>query len=54
MHHLYLAGTTPLAAYEKKCDNCSLYDRCLPRTTSKRKSVGRYLATFLQTDEAER
>src|SRR5258708_33234147 len=37
MHDLYSAGTTPTAAYAKKCDNCSLYDRCLPRMTSKRK-----------------
>jgi CRISPR-associated exonuclease Cas4 len=53
MHDLYCARITPPAVYEKKCDNCSLYDRCLPRTTSKRKSVGRYLATFLKTEETE-
>ena len=40
MHELYSAGVTPPAVYAKKCDRCSLFDRCLPRTTSKRTSVG--------------
>jgi CRISPR-associated exonuclease Cas4 len=50
MHELYSAGVTPSASYEKKCDRCSLYDRCLPRAISKRKTVAQYLASALRED----
>jgi CRISPR-associated exonuclease Cas4 len=45
MHQLYSAGVTPPAVYAKKCENCSLYNRCLPRTASRRVTVERYLAS---------
>lgn len=48
MHQLYSAGITPPAVYAKKCDNCSLYNRCLPRTVSKRTTVARYMASALK------
>jgi len=51
MHQLYSAGATPPAAYAKKCDRCSLYDRCLPRTISKRTTVERYMANALKNLE---
>jgi len=50
MHQLFSAGVTPAAAYAKKCDRCSLYDRCLPRAISKRKTVAQYLADALRED----
>jgi CRISPR-associated exonuclease Cas4 len=50
MHELYAAGVTPSASYAKKCDRCSLYDRCLPRTISKRRTVAQYLANALRED----
>jgi len=50
MHELYAAEVTPAASYAKKCDRCSLYDRCLPRTISKRKTVAQYLAGALRGD----
>ncbi|MGO9273770.1 MAG: CRISPR-associated protein Cas4 [Terriglobia bacterium] len=53
MHGLYSARVTPPAVYAKKCDRCSLYDRCLPRTGSKRGAVARYLARALRDEEAE-
>jgi CRISPR-associated exonuclease Cas4 len=53
MHQLYSAGTTPPAVYAKKCDRCSLYERCLPRTISKRTSVERYLARALRGEDVE-
>lgn len=53
MHQLYSAGTTPPAVYAKKCDRCSLYERCLPRTISKRSSVQRYLARVLRDEARE-
>lgn len=33
MHVLNSTRTTPKAVYEKKCDSCSLYEVCLPKTT---------------------
>jgi CRISPR-associated exonuclease Cas4 len=53
MHQLFSAGATPAAVYMKKCDRCSLFDRCLPRATSKRTTVERYLARALRDEEAE-
>jgi len=43
MHELFRAGKTPQSQYEKKCDNCSLYDVCLPKTATKRHAVCRYV-----------
>ncbi|MBK5291616.1 MAG: CRISPR-associated protein Cas4 [Acidobacteriia bacterium] len=48
MHELYSAGVTPHAVYAKKCENCSLYNRCLPRMASKRATVERYMAGALK------
>ncbi len=48
MHQLYSARVTPPAVYAKKCENCSLYNRCLPRTASKRAAVERYMASALK------
>jgi CRISPR-associated exonuclease Cas4 len=35
---------TPRIEYSKKCNNCSLYDICLPQTTGKDKRVDNYLS----------
>ena len=43
-HRLMADGITPTANYEKKCDACSLYALCQPKTAGKKKSVSRYLA----------
>lgn len=43
MHRLFDAGQTPVAVYESKCDNCSLYNWCLPKTTGGTREVGPYL-----------
>jgi CRISPR-associated exonuclease Cas4 len=42
MHLLNSTRTTPKADYEKKCDSCSLYEVCLPKTTGSA-SARRYL-----------
>lgn len=44
MHALYRLAETPTAAYEPKCDSCSLMARCLPRLLAKPPGVARYLA----------
>lgn len=49
LHSLYNAGVTPTARYEKKCDNCSLVNVCLPKATG----VARRSATYLSRSIAE-
>ncbi len=53
MHELYAARVTPPAKYAKKCESCSLYDRCLPRMVSKPGAVKRYLARALRDEGME-
>ena len=43
MHEMFNVGTTPPAVYEKKCDNCSLYNWCLPKNTGQSQQVASYL-----------
>jgi CRISPR-associated exonuclease Cas4 len=47
MHELCRVGITPPAVYSKKCESCSLYDRCLPRMGPKR-CVQRYVEGALK------
>jgi len=42
-HELVEAGITPKAVYMKKCDNCSMYDLCIPKTVEKAQSINSYL-----------
>lgn len=49
LHTLIDGGTTPPAVYEKKCDTCSLIEVCLPRISTGRKSVARYLRSMQKT-----
>ena len=39
-------GKTPPPVYEEKCDTCSLFGICLPKTLGKRKSVSQYFAAM--------
>jgi CRISPR-associated exonuclease Cas4 len=48
LHELISAGVTPRAVYEKKCDNCSLVNLCLPKTTGKEESSADYLKATLE------
>jgi len=43
MRDLYVAGETPPARYDSRCDKCSLYERCLPKALSQQPSASRYL-----------
>ena len=52
MHALYAARVTPKAKYEKKCDSCSLYSICLPKTTGA-SSAQRYLKRAVTAALAE-
>jgi len=43
LHEILSSNITPKAHYSKKCDKCSLLDLCMPKTTSGKKSVFKYL-----------
>lgn len=53
MHQMYVARVTPSAVYAGKCEKCSLRERCLPKMSTRRRDVARYLATALRDVEAE-
>lgn len=43
VHELLDGCITPTASYEKKCNSCSLYYRCMPKTTGIKKKIDLYL-----------
>lgn len=43
VHYLIATGKTPSARYEKKCDTCSFFNLCLPRTVGKKRKVTSWL-----------
>lgn len=48
LHSLVASGVTPRAEYSKRCGACSLLALCMPRSTSRWKSVHQYLAKSLE------
>lgn len=46
-HHMIQGSLTPAAEYEKKCDSCSLYSLCLPKSCGSARSVSRYMNRML-------
>ncbi len=53
LHELTRLGRTPAAAYEKKCDRCSLFTLCQPKTAAAGKSAARYVRRNLRVDPEE-
>lgn len=49
LHCLVNRGITPPAVYEKKCESCSLFSICLPKTAGRHKSASEYLSRMLNT-----
>ena len=47
LHRLVAEGVTPPARYEKKCDKCSLFNQCMPKTMANNKSATKYLRQML-------
>jgi CRISPR-associated exonuclease Cas4 len=47
-HELVESGVTPKAVYMKKCDNCSMYDLCMPKTVEKARSINKYLVDAIR------
>ncbi|RJP19135.1 MAG: CRISPR-associated protein Cas4 [Candidatus Abyssobacteria bacterium SURF_5] len=55
LHILFRERKTPKARYEKKCDKCSLFSLCMPKTTGLRKDVQHYLRDAMSFgDQAKR
>ena len=42
-HELVESEVTPKPVYSKKCNNCSMYDLCMPKTVAKARSIDNYL-----------
>lgn len=53
VHALLTSGTTPSAEYGRKCDQCSLYSACLPKSCSASRSVRKYLTGMLRGSHAQ-
>ena len=51
LRRLIESGKTPAPVYEPKCDNCSLYDLCLPKTVQNHMPVKQYLEKALAENE---
>ena len=47
LHSLFKKGKTPPPLYEKKCENCSLFEICMPKITQKGNSALRYLNSIV-------
>lgn len=43
MHELFEKGITPKAENKKNCTLCSMYEKCMPRLTNRKKSVVNYI-----------
>lgn len=48
LHRLLGEGLTPPARYSSKCDRCSLYEACRPKSVAAGRSASRYVAEALE------
>ena len=48
LHELIASGMTPPASYDEKCESCSFISLCLPKATTGRRTVARYLAEVMR------
>lgn len=51
LHELLGSSNTPKAVHGPKCEQCSLVDLCVPRVTSGKRRVERYLAEAINQKE---
>ncbi len=54
VHELIATGQTPKPDYQMKCENCSLFAECRPKTLQKKRSVKNYLRQMLQGEANEK
>lgn len=48
IHKLFKSEKTPLGKYSKKCNSCSFFDMCMPKSAGKGKSVKLYLKKYIE------
>ena len=48
LHELIASGETPPARYDEKCESCSFISLCLPKATTGKRTVARYLAEVMR------
>jgi CRISPR-associated exonuclease Cas4 len=48
LHKLIKSGKTPAPVYAKKCDTCSFFDICMPKTVTLKRSVARYISAMVK------
>lgn len=53
LHELFESRKTPAVRYGKKCDNCSLYSQCMPKTTGLNKKIDLYLSKAFELPQVE-
>jgi CRISPR-associated exonuclease Cas4 len=53
LHDLIVSGVTPFASYDEKCESCSFISLCLPKATTGRRTVTRYLAEMMREQGIE-
>lgn len=53
LHVLFNSRKTPTVRYSKKCDNCSLYLQCMPKTTGLNKKIDLYLSKAFELPQLE-
>lgn len=49
VHQLLFSGKTPAPEYGRKCRQCSLIDRCLPKTTGSPTRVAKYIKKLAES-----
>ncbi len=49
-HEMMASGITPKPRYEKKCDACSFFTVCMPKTIGKKRKVSSWLIKIVQAD----
>lgn len=50
MHETFNQGITPKAEFNKKCDQCSLLQICMPKLSSKKVKVEKYIQNVINDD----
>jgi CRISPR-associated exonuclease Cas4 len=54
LHEMFQSDITPSAVNDKRCENCSLRNQCLPDCTSGKRQVKNYLQSNLKNSSAEK
>ncbi len=47
LHRMFSSGVTPSPHYEKKCDTCSFFKLCLPKTIGKQRTVSSWIKRMI-------